>query len=210
MSSAPKFRTASGQTGKYAYRYELAQIRNLHRELKQRLADLTSAIAAELPQDAVSSRPLRSKTSSHDARKTIDAETMRRMLPMFGLDSASMDDLSDMIAHLEMRSPERVERDLDLLRRVRAALRDAPGTTVSSLQVDEYGKTCVRVRCGSESTLSWVLNALNGRSDLNDHPTRPRTLQVFGFSGCPNGHNDPIYINSRTAECAVCGVRHSA
>lgn len=90
------FRTASGLTGKDAYTFELAQIRNQHRELKARLARLTETIVAELPDAATSTHELGTFES------TIDSDTIRRMLPMFTLDDMSLQDYTNLVRNLQV------------------------------------------------------------------------------------------------------------
>jgi len=50
------FRTSTGQTGRDAYKYELAQIENSYRELNERMARLCAAMDEELPPTASSGR----------------------------------------------------------------------------------------------------------------------------------------------------------
>lgn len=88
------FRTISGQTGKDAYTFELAQIRNEYRDLKARLARLTETIVEELPEGATS-------TFSEDVEIPFDREGLVRVLPMFGLDDTSLQDLGKLVRNLD-------------------------------------------------------------------------------------------------------------
>lgn len=74
------FRTPSGQTGKTAYTYELAQIMNIHRDLSARMKRLTDAMAEELPEDATYEMNL-----GTSGKVTVHRDAIREQLFMCGL-----------------------------------------------------------------------------------------------------------------------------
>ena len=99
------FRTATGQTGRDAYRYELAAIGNSYRELQARFAKLAQTIAAELPNDATGNQSIASDRFP-DATMLCDAATYRRQLPMLEtLDQFNLEGLRELLASLDPYSP---------------------------------------------------------------------------------------------------------
>lgn len=78
------FRTPSGQTGRDAYRYEAAQIRNLQRELDDRALALAAAMEEEIPPHATCTRHFGGRDH------LIEREGMGRLLLWVGADECSM------------------------------------------------------------------------------------------------------------------------
>jgi hypothetical protein len=93
------FRTPTGQTGRDAYRYELAQVENAQRALDERMARLCAAMDAELGDDATSGREFGGRV------RTVDRVFITRVLAMCGRsDGFSIDTVRELIAHLRDES----------------------------------------------------------------------------------------------------------
>jgi hypothetical protein len=119
MTSDKTFRTATGQTGRDAYRYELAQIANAKRELDRRIDALAETIARELPEDATTTRQIGRRAA------TIDRDGMRRMLGMAtGADRFTLDLMTELIVNLKPNGEPTA--DEPVVERVPAAVADNP------------------------------------------------------------------------------------
>lgn len=93
------FRTATGQTGRDAYIYELAAIRNAARELNARASRLYATMRRELPAEASSQHSLGDYTTP------IDRETIGSMLEFceqLGNDPVAFETVEEILEHLEL------------------------------------------------------------------------------------------------------------
>jgi hypothetical protein len=99
------FRTQTGQTGRDAYVYELAAIRNEYRELSQRLTTLAATISEELPSDATGQQSIASDRFPN-ATMPCDAETYRRQLPlMTTLNGHTLEQFAELLDSLDEFQP---------------------------------------------------------------------------------------------------------
>jgi len=92
------FRTQTGQTGRDAYIYELAAIRNARRALDRQMLHLIEVMTAELPRDAKSSWEM---TAGY--RVETDRDTILRMIELSTLaDDVSMDTVAEILENLQV------------------------------------------------------------------------------------------------------------
>lgn len=99
--STTTFRTATGQTGTDAYKFELAQIANAKRDLDARMARLQEAMAAELPETATYKMSIATERFP-DAFLVADAQTIRAQVTMFPwVDTVSLETVTNILATLK-------------------------------------------------------------------------------------------------------------
>lgn len=94
------FRTQTGQTGKEAYQYELAALRNSKRALERQMTHLIEVIKSELSLDATSTHQL-GESGPH---VPIEYDTIIRMLDfnLDSVDSVSLDLMQELIDNLQV------------------------------------------------------------------------------------------------------------
>lgn len=96
------FTTPSGQTGRDAYRFELAAIDNERRALDLRMSLLMDVIAVELPSTAHYDMPIPSSRFP-DAVVTADVTTIRKQVHLAReCNAANCEWVSDMLTRLMM------------------------------------------------------------------------------------------------------------